>query len=641
MEKFKQGAKIGVVWAIIGGLLWGALDVDVIVVSSKHDLGGLPFLSWVSVAWVLFLSVVLMLCWWGLWLWLGGWTMVRDRREGGGLDDKKWMVIWGGWTLLSVVLGFMGSRSFSLVAWLKVLGVSVAVGGGGALLMWVVLDWMERVGKDWRIWWRGVSWLIGIFLLSLISVIVFQGVRVLSKGRVGQAMSGKGGEGKNLILITVEAWRADAFNESLMPALKGWSEQAVEFKRAYSPAPWTLPSFASMMSGFYPGQLGVSTTDYSVDEIKYGGRLIEGVETLAERLEMEGYLTQGFLTNEWLSEERGFGQGMDGLVQLEVQRPYHYVFHGKDMTVTGWWRRLGLEGAVEGGWNLLVGEASLHKWGTDAELVLKLGRNWLLREPDEPFFLWMHLMDPHAPYQPGRDYWPEVEGIEEERIEKLQEVRPLDVYRIRWRENDKQAYEGLYRGEVGYTDDSLVSRFLQRVEEWGYLENTVVVITADHGEEFWDHGGLGHATSMYEEQVRVPLVVRGPGIKDGEVNKLVSLVDLKPSMLDILEIEESERSWWSEDYGERVWLEGNGRGDYLKAVVEGDWKLIWNTFTDKYELYNLRTDEDEQDNVADRDPGVVEKLQNLLKDRVEENENFYQRLEKGEMKGSLGDVVGY
>ncbi len=640
MEKFKKVVVIGFVWAVIGGLLLGMLDVDAILVSSKHDLGSIPYLSWVSVSWVLLLGVLLMLAWFGVWLWLVGWLLAWMDRDFD-LEKKTLVALGGGGALFGVVLGFMGSGAVGLLSWVKVLGLSVGIGVLVGFVIWIFIDWMEVRGFKWEKWWLMFSWLVGVVFTVVVLVVIFQGIRVLSKGRVNQVMEGAGGEGKNLILITMEAWREDDFNDSLMGSLSRWSEEALVFEKAYSPAPWTLPSFASMMSGYYPGQLGVSTTDYSVDEIKYGGRLVEEVETLAERLGSEGYLTQGFLTNEWLSRERGFGQGMEGVVQLEVQRPYHYVFHGKDMSLVQWYKRLGLEKEVIKGWDFLVGEASLHKWGTDAEQVVGLGRNWLLKEPVEPFFLWMHLMDPHAPYQPEERYGPEATEVAEEKIRELQELRPLDREKIRWREIDKKVYKELYQGELKYVDENLVSRFLKRVEEWGYLDDSVVVITSDHGEEFWEHGGLGHATTLYDEQVRVPLMVRAPEQKPDIRDDVVSLVDLKYSMLDILDIEESDRSWWSDNYENRVWLEGNGRGPYLKAVVEDGWKLIWNMFEDSYELYDLRVDEGEKNNVVNKYVGVTARLKKLLQEHVEENEEFYQRLDKGEVKEGLGDVVGY
>ena len=640
MERFKKVMVTCFVWAVIGGLLWGLLDVDAIIVSSKHDLGGIPFLSWVSVSWVLFLTVLLMLVWFGVWLWLAGWVLAAVKKDFD-FDKKILIASGGGFALLSVVLGFMGSRSVGLLSWMKVVGLSVLIGVVAGLLIWVFIDWVEMRGFGWKRGWLVFSWLAGVMFAVISLVIVIQGVRVLSKGRVNQVMKGARGEGKNLILITVEAWREDNFNTNLMGSLSIWGKEAMVFEKAYSPAPWTLPSFASMMSGYYPGQLGASTTDYSMDEIKYGGRLSEEVETLAERLSSEGYLTQGFLTNEWLSEERGFSQGMDGVVQLEIQRPYHFVFHGKDMSVVQWYKRLGLSVVVEEGWNFLVGEASLRKWETDAEQVLRLGRNWLMKKPEEPFFLWLHLMDPHAPYSPGRRYWPEIEGAREEKISALQDSKLIDEHDIRWRESDKQILKGLHEGEVSYVDDQIVKRFLRWVEEWGYLDDSVVVVTGDHGEEFWEHGGLGHATTLYGEQVRVPLIVRAPEQGADIRDDVVSLVDLKYSMLDILDIEKSDRSWWSGDYDNRVWLEGNGRGPYLKAVVEDDWKLIWNMFEDSYELYDLRVDEDEKNNVVGKYVGVAARLKKMLKKHVEDGEEFYQRLDKGEVQKGLGDVVGY
>jgi arylsulfatase A-like enzyme len=220
-----------------------------------------------------------------------------------------------------------------------------------------------------------------------------------------------------------------------------------------------------------------------------------------------------------------------------------------------------------------------------------------LRERDGPAFLWVHYYEPHSRYTPPEAHraW----GGE----------RPLD----------------LYDAELRYVDQE-IGRLLDAVAATQSPRGTLVVVTSDHGEEFGDHGGKGHARQLYDESVRVPLWIAGPGISPRRIGGRVSLVDLMPTVLDLLEIpvpahlqgvsqaavlrggELVRRPIFIEQY-----RHGSERVQKL-AVVDGDDKLLFDRDAQLFELYDLRADPAELDDRADAEPALRAELAALLLD---------------------------
>jgi arylsulfatase len=275
-----------------------------------------------------------------------------------------------------------------------------------------------------------------------------------------------------------------------------------------SNSPWTLPAMSSLFTGRLPSALGMG-----------GGpaRLPGSVPTLATSLAGEGYFTRAIATNPWLKREFGFQRGFRGFTHLEEGGVAAYQLQRM------FWHRLlcGGPGGADS------------KDRIRADRVTDRALEWLGRVPPDgqPFFLWMHYMDPHEPYSPSpvpatgpyRGRYVDSSGL----VSSIMAgglLEPADVDRLRL----------LYDEEVLAFDRQL-GRLLALLRARGLLERSVVVVTADHGEEFLEHGGMGHGHTLYDELLRVPLLVRLPGGQAAVApwQAGMQLIDLLPTLLSL------------------------------------------------------------------------------------------------------------
>jgi len=319
------------------------------------------------------------------------------------------------------------------------------------------------------------------------------------------------GQRPNILLITVDTLRSDRLScygneRATSPALDRFSRESVLFQRMTSNSPWTLPAMSSLFTGRLPSALGLG-----------GGpaRLPAAVPTLATSLAGQGYLTRAIATNPWLKRDFGFHRGFSAFTHLEEGGVSGYQL--KRM----FWHRLlcGGQGDRES------------KDRIRADQVTRRALQWLDQVPvrGQPFFLWLHYMDPHEPYSP-------------------KPVPAAGIYRGRFLHSsglvrtilgggllepaDLDRLQRLYDEEILSWDRQL-GRLISFLRQRGLLERTVVVVTADHGEEFLEHGGMGHGHTLYDELLRVPLLVRLPGGDQGLApwQTHVQLIDLYPTLL--------------------------------------------------------------------------------------------------------------
>ncbi len=268
----------------------------------------------------------------------------------------------------------------------------------------------------------------------------------------------------NFLLVTLDTTRADAIGAwsgraGVTPHLDALAGEAVRFDRAYSVTPLTIPAHSSIMTGLYPPRHGVRDNgDYFLGD---------DADTLAERLAGSGYRTAAAVAAEVTSHHWGFAQGFDAF------------FDDMGATQRDRWRVSRPGGAV-------VDDA--------------LG--WLGGQPaDAPWFLWVHLFDAHAPYEPPEPYAARFPGDP-------------------------------YRGEVAYAD-SQVGRLLDALAARADYDHTWIVVVADHGEGLGEHGEATHGVLLYDPTVHVPLIVRPPGGRAAVVSTPTSLVDLVPTLLTL------------------------------------------------------------------------------------------------------------
>jgi len=411
----------------------------------------------------------------------------------------------------------------------------------------------------------------------------------------------------NLVVLAIDTLRADhlgtyGYERPTSPVIDGLAGQGLTFERAYATAPWTLPSFASMFTGRYPTRHGAGLEGplrNLADQMPRS--LPPTIPTLASALRDAGYRTGAVVSNPYLL--------------LGVQNGY------QDFTCRT----------------------------VDANRIGALARQWLADRGDSPFHLLVHFNDPHEPTDPP-DPMLEVLGVGEAVIED-----PLREGLERWgreregsflgRKQNRAAVQPLLRTKRALYDASIrevdqeIGRIVAQLRHQGLLEKTLLVIVSDHGEEFWDHGefsrdagedprhvwGIGHGHTFFDELMRVPLIVRGPGIPRGlRVEEQFGLVDLMPTLLGWLGIAppdgmdgEDRRGWLRlrERPALPVGFEAIAYGRDRIGWSDGVTKLITDRTGDPQAWFDLRLDPEELEPRAlgAADSSVVQLHETLLR----------------------------
>ncbi|MCK4546183.1 MAG: sulfatase [Candidatus Eisenbacteria sp.] len=378
----------------------------------------------------------------------------------------------------------------------------------------------------------------------------------------------------NLLLIMIDTLRADhlscyGYERPTSPNIDALATQSTLFENAIAPSPWTLPSVASILTGLH------STRHQAIRE---RFPLPQHRETLAEVLTGQGYTAGAFVSGIFVTAQYGIDQGFADFDESFVGDHTHVS--SPEIT----------DAAVE----------------------------WLRHQGDSPFVLFLHYFDPHDAYiaHPGFEFGKPYDGW----VDPTIEPRVLSRQAARFDEEDRDYLISCYDSEIKFTDYH-VGRVLDELKTLGLDESTVVVLTSDHGEEFLEHGLLGHRRTLYEEVLHVPLLLRHPDMRDlpERVVQPVGLVHLMPTLLDMLGVE-----WDAQETDARSFLDAvQGKADFdslvfserctrsiqelmeeprrpkgsrrnLRSLRTGPWKLIRRVDFDQSELYNLASDPGEQ-----------------------------------------------
>ncbi len=389
-----------------------------------------------------------------------------------------------------------------------------------------------------------------------------------------------------VILISIDSLRADhctpygyrpaAGGEVTTPFMARMAEEGVVFENASSVAPWTLPSHVTILSGMHPREHGVRTRKQ---------RIGDGLELISGRMHEAGYATGGFFSGPFLHNVWGFGHGFD------VYQPgVAYLAN----------RRAG-EQLADAGKSEEVQEihAESHHDSECAEQVVGKAIRWLDQGERwrKPFFLFLHFWDPHYDYFPPADYRRRFLVNDDGSVhgdELLQEDVPLT-------DELKRGLQALYDAEIRYTDD-WIAKLDAQLQAWGIENDVILLITADHGEEFLEHGNRGHHLTLYEEVTHVPLLVRAPGLAPAgrRVRGTVSLADVAPTLIDLAGVPpwngrsgRSMRPLWDEadaDHQIHLDLLRPTKKIELLGWREGPSKLIVDSPARRAQLFDLDLD---------------------------------------------------
>ena len=444
---------------------------------------------------------------------------------------------------------------------------------------------------------------------------------------------------KIVILITIDCLRWDYLTYIVSENTNKRLSSIVHFSRAFSNGPGTNQSFPSIFS--------------STPFLLHGDlRLASFVRTLASALTDANYYTVGFHSNPFLSSKlgwsRGFREFYDFLSRVGGPAAIAIRSNGTKRVLL---RVLGrvLSGSSRYVWTRLNRFYYKFKGIKLPYIEAKELNNYIISwlrcyDKQQPLFLWIHYMDVHNPFAPPE---PWLKGFDS------REKAFLFNYKVDPEKPSREDIEKLmmlYEGEVKYVALA-ISEFLDYLEDGGLLENSLVIITADHGEAFMEHNKLGHAYDiLYNEVLHIPLLIYGLD-EEGVIKEPVQLMDLAPTILDILGVKCPRtfmgRSFYplirGEEWEERpIFSESavpdliNLRYDtsrYIVSVIYKGWKLIYDFIHDRrprLELYNLKRDFDEHVNLVENEPEVVKELLGLIKDHLKEikvRKALYRKLE--------------
>ncbi len=283
------------------------------------------------------------------------------------------------------------------------------------------------------------------------------------------------------------------------------AEEGYSFTQALSAAPWTWPGVASMMTGLSPTVLKLG---YHVGR---QGKLSDQATTLAESMQAAGYRTAAIGRNAFLLPHSNISQGFQ-----------EYDFYPK-------FRGSGLGSKIL----KRLWPAQFRSDATTTDLT-ELAIRWLRANHGTDFFLWLHYFDPHDPYAPPERFLPKKEPVASigKSFDEFSEVR--GGYLV-LNQEEKEWIRELYLGEVRYVDHA-IGRVVAELKRLGIYDETLIVLSSDHGEEMWEHGLIGHGHSIYREMLQVPLIVKPPvslGKPSQRIAVPVSTSQIFPTLLDL------------------------------------------------------------------------------------------------------------
>jgi arylsulfatase len=412
---------------------------------------------------------------------------------------------------------------------------------------------------------------------------------------------------KNLIIITFDTLRAGhvgayGYDRDTTPNLDAFASESVVFEKAYSQAASTVPALSSLMTSRYPHQTGVlETYKYAVPEDEI---------TLAERMKDNGFETAAILGIGVLMPTRRMDQGFDH---------YSYTLY-----------------------------TNKQYWKTAAEITDE-AVEWLGGNRERPFFLWVHYFEPHQPYdvvpQAARDRFLDVPSSHP----LLDGVKPGSPHYMRVR-NKIDAYDGALSHA-----DSEFGRLLGEMRKLDLLENSMIVVSADHGETLGEHGQHGHVFGLWEQVIRIPLFIRLPNVRPARVAGRVQHVDVVPTVVREmgLSVEETppfegqalplsrsddKRFWVREKLEPRdSFAETWYRNHRAASMVTERWKFILDQPHDgtaaRTWLFDLDADPLEEVNLVGKETAVAEALEARL--RTWMNEDFQSPDVIGKKGGEL------
>jgi arylsulfatase A-like enzyme len=374
---------------------------------------------------------------------------------------------------------------------------------------------------------------------------------------------------RNLIYILVDALRSDhlhcyGYRRTISPNIDKLAEDGILFTNSLSQSCWTKPSFSSIITANHPTSVGMTGMNDA---------LIDNITTVAELLKKDGFYTVAFISNPYLGKEHGFAQGFD---------EYHAIF-----------------------------PTNLSEYKINADELNREVFKWLDKNKDRKFFLMIFYLEPHTPYAPPEPYNRLFSPISHvsENLWKTKIANPSAEY--------LNALIDLYDGEISFLDHELGSLF-EKLKKLGLWDNSLITFNADHGEEFYDHFWWQHNHTLYEELLKVPLIIKGPGLPHGiKVETPVQHIEIFPTLFDLFGLKQSS-TFTGQPVTDLIKDPGNiiNKLTYHETYLPGKsfiavrgirWKLIYNLEKKTYQFFDLLKDPREKNDLLAADGGASSK----------------------------------
>ena len=534
----------------------------------------------------------------------------------GKLVRKRWALPLLPLSSATIALGTIALRVY--MSSRQAYGLSILVIGSAALVLWAfVLERSHvraRSSFAARLSLSPRSQFFVLFLLILVSL--FSPDVYSWYLRSAHYPKEQHAQAPNVLFIVLDTVRADhlscyGYEKSTTPNIDRISREGVLFSNAFSAAPWTLPSHASMFTGLYPSQHQADWGHVHLDE---------GFPTLAEHFRDAGYETVGFSENVFVARTFGLARGFDEfhetwrrpLVVRAIARAATRAFHYRE--------RLEY-----------------------ADRSVGLFERWLTNNNPggKPFFAFMNLMGAHLPRYPkpafGSGNWTKETLARIEPVNLIPEKYYLPQYRLT--QQELATMVDIYDSDISYLD-SKIGDLMSFLAKAGTLDDTIVVLVSDHGENFGEHGLFEHQFCLYDTLLRVPLILRYPPLlKPDRIEKRVSTVSLFKTVMAMVGtaggkgIEDSRMGALGQLQGQEYVIAECSNGvemlkgavgaegvtvDFsrfdksLKCVIEGDYKFIWSS-NGEHELYRMKEDFGEVENLIEKEQDQARALDQLLK----------------------------
>ncbi|MCH8004066.1 MAG: sulfatase [Nanoarchaeota archaeon] len=432
----------------------------------------------------------------------------------------------------------------------------------------------------------------------------------------------------NIIFIVMDTLRADhvsyyGYHLNTTPNIDNIAKDSVVFDNAISSSPWSLPSHASFFTGKYTSSHGTTRANPYLNEDEI---------TLAEVLKEKGYNTVGFVGGSYIKKTYGIGQGFNTYIdRIDF---FEYILTFNDLNIM----------------NIISNNfPNAYKiFGSDGEKTSEeLNKDifkWLDKNKAQPFFMFINYFDAHDPYNLGKEFRDKFTN------KTGKDLSSDGSYLYMFDRSDEVPQEEidymieLYDTEIFFLDYNF-GKFIDKLDQLGIKDNTIIIITSDHGEEFYEHGSFVHGRTLYEEVIHVPLIFYYPKeFQSKRIDKRVEIIGIFPTILDILDIEIPEdvdatsllplinnvpgydkEFAKSELFGRK---RHKGISDLFdidlrqESISNNDWKLIEikpeNEILNS-SLFNLRTDPEEKNNLYDKFIDKRNEMKKLIVDDVGED----------------------